>query len=70
MTKRNLIATAACLPDASPGGVMATAMRYLASAAPSATGCTLISSDGTARYISRKEAEADTQGRKAGQVVQ
>lgn len=70
MTRRNLIATAARVPDASPGGIMATAMRYLATAALSAMGCTLISPDGTARYISRADAEAYTHGRKAGQVMQ
>jgi hypothetical protein len=70
MNKRNLMATIARLPDASPGGMIATAMRHLASAAPSATGCTLISPDGTVRHISRAEAEAYMRDRKARQVVQ
>lgn len=59
-----LIATSACADDASPGGIVATATRYLAHAAPSATGMTIISPDGTARYISRAQAEQAVFGSK------
>ncbi len=68
--KPYLLASIAHLPDASPGGIIATAMRHLANAAGTATGCTLIGPDGTARYISRAEAERFTRGPKGGEVVQ
>lgn len=55
--KSRLLATVTRMDDASPGGILATGMRYLANAAPTATGMTIISPDGTARYVSRKEAE-------------
>jgi hypothetical protein len=45
-------------------------MRYLANAAPSATGMTMIEPDGTARYISRAEAERFINGPKAVEVRQ
>jgi hypothetical protein len=71
MTRKSyLLASIAALPDASPGGIIATAMRHLASAADTATGCTLIGPDGTARYISRAEAERFTRGPKGSEVVQ
>ena len=55
--KSHLLATVARMDDASPGGILATSMRYLAHAGPTATGMTIISPDGTARYVSRSEAE-------------
>jgi hypothetical protein len=70
MHKKHLLASTASLDDTSPGGIMATAMRYLANAAPTATGSTLIFPDGTVRYISRAEAERFAFGPKAGEVRQ
>lgn len=55
---RKLLVSAAHSPDPSPGGVIATAMRYLANAAPTAAGVTVIFPGGTTRYITRAEAEA------------
>lgn len=52
-----LIATAASVDDADPGGILATGLRYLAHAAPTVIGLTIIAPDGTARYVSRTEAE-------------
>lgn len=70
-TKRPyLLASVAHLSDPSPGGIMATSMRYLANAAPTATGMTMISPDGTVRYVSRAEAERFVHGPKAGEVHQ
>lgn len=60
--KSYLLATASLIDDTSPGGVVAATMRHLATAAPTATGATLISPDGTVRYISRAEAERYTFG--------
>ncbi len=70
MNRTRLLASISYLGDASPGGVIATAMRYLANAAPTATGMTMIEPDGTARYISRAEAERFVNGPKAGEVRQ
>lgn len=52
-----LIATSASVDDAEPGGILATGLRYLAHAAPTVTGLTIIAPDGGARYVSRAEAE-------------
>jgi hypothetical protein len=60
--KQRLLASVSFMPDASPGGVIATAMRHLAKAGPAATGMTMISPDGTVRYISRAEAEEFVKG--------
>lgn len=60
--KPHLLATVSRLDDSSPGGILATVMRHLAHAAPTATGATVISPDGTVRYISRTEAERYTFG--------
>lgn len=68
--KPYLLASIAHLSDPSPGSIIATAMRYLANAADTATGCTLIGPDGTAHYISRAEAERFVRAPKAGEVVQ
>ena len=56
-SKSRLLASVARMDDTSPGGILATGMRYLAHAAPTATGMTIIAPDGTARYVSRSEAE-------------
>lgn len=53
-----LLASAAKLDDPSHGGVIAETLRYLANAAPTATGVTIFSPDGSSRYFSRAEAEA------------
>jgi hypothetical protein len=70
LNKRQLLASISHISDASPGGIVATAMRYLANAAPTATGSTLVAPDGTVRYISRAEAERFVNGSKAGEVRQ
>jgi hypothetical protein len=70
MSKPHLLASVSFMPDASPGGILETAMRYLANAAPTATGMTCIAPDGTARYISRAEAERFVAGHKSGEVRQ
>ncbi len=70
MSKSNVVASIAFIPDASPGGILATAMRYLANAAPSATGMTMIAPDGTVRYISREEAERFANSPQSGEVRQ
>ncbi len=63
-------ASVAFLPDPSPGGIVATAMRALLAAGPTATGCTLINPDGTAHYISRAEAERYIHDPKPGEAHQ
>jgi hypothetical protein len=68
--KKQLLASVSYVPDSSSGGIIATSMRYLADAAPSATGMTMISPDGTVRYVSRAEAERFVHGPKAGEVHQ
>jgi hypothetical protein len=70
MNKSYLLASIAYLPDPSPGGIMATAMRYLANAAPTATGMTMIEPGGSMRYISCAEAERFAFGPEAGEVQQ
>lgn len=70
MKKSYLLASVGRLHDASPGGIVATAMRALANAAPTATGATLISPDGTVRYIGRAEAERYVRAPKAGETPQ
>jgi hypothetical protein len=70
MKKQFLMASVGRLPDASPGGVIAATMRVLANSAPTATGATLISPDGTVRYISRAEADRFVRGPKANEVTQ
>jgi hypothetical protein len=70
MNRTRLIASTPSPDDTSPGGILATAMRYLAGAAPTATGITCISPDGTVRYISRQEAERFVFGPDAGEVRQ
>jgi hypothetical protein len=70
MYRKCLLASVAHLDDASPGGILATAMRHLAKAAPTATGMTMISPDGTVRYISRAEAERFVTPPKAGEAHQ
>jgi hypothetical protein len=70
-TKRPyLLASVAHLSDSSPGGIMATSMRYLADAAATATGMTMISPDGTVQYISRAQAERFVNGPQGGECVQ
>jgi hypothetical protein len=68
--KKQLLASVSGHPDLSAGGIMATSMRYLANAAPTATGMTIISPDGTVHYISRAEAERFVNGPKDGEVRQ
>lgn len=68
--KQRLLASVSFIPDTSPGGVIATAMRHLATAAPSATGMTMISPDGTVRYITRAEAERYVNNPKSGELCQ
>jgi hypothetical protein len=57
MPRNPLLSSVSFLPEDSPGGIIATVMRHLANAAPTATGATLINPDGTVGYISREEAE-------------
>jgi len=64
--KQRLLLSVGYLPDASAGGIIATAMRQLANAAETATGATLIAPDGTIRYISRAEAERLVNGSRSG----
>jgi hypothetical protein len=68
--KKYLLASVSYLPDSSSGGVIATSMRYLANAASTATGMTMISPDGTVRYISRAEAERYVNGPKGDEARQ
>lgn len=71
MSYRNrLKASVAFMPDSSPAGVFATAIRTLLAAGPNAAGCTLINPDGTARYISRAEAERLAHEQKPAEVRQ
>lgn len=70
MNRPRITASFSRLSDASPSGILAEAMRYLAHAAPTATGSTLIFPDGTMRYISREEAERFVFGIKAGESTQ
>jgi hypothetical protein len=70
MRKHRLLASVAFMRDNSPGGLVATAMRILANSAPTATGSTLISPDGTMQYISRAEAERFVNGTGAGEARQ
>lgn len=65
-----LVASVTFTPDPSPGGTVATAMRALLAAGPTATGCTLINPDGTAHYISRAEAERYIRDPKPGEAHQ
>ena len=62
MTKPYLPASIDFMPDCSLGGMVATAMRQLVNAAPTATGLTMIEPDGTARYILRATAERFVHG--------
>ncbi len=68
MKKSYLLASVGRFHDASPGGIVATAMRALANAAPTATGATLISPDGTVRYIARAEAEEWVRAPRKGEM--
>lgn len=68
--QNRLLASVAFMPDPSPGGIVATAMRALRAAGPIATGCTMINPDGTAHYISRAEAERAMQGPIPGKAHQ
>ncbi len=52
------------------GHILAAAMRCLAHAAPDVYASTLVLPDGTARYISREEAERFVFGPDAGEVRQ
>ncbi len=70
MYKPHLLASVSFTPDASPGGILETAMRYLANAGPTATDMLCIAPDGTVRYISRAEAERFVSGHKSGEVQQ
>jgi hypothetical protein len=70
MSKSYSLASIKYMPDELPGGILATAMRYLANAAPTATGMTMISPDGTARYVSREEAERFANGPHSGEMRQ
>lgn len=70
MKRRYLLASTAKLDDPSPGGIIAASMRYLAHAAPTATGATIISPDGSLRYISRAEAERFVFGPKGREARQ
>ena len=68
--QNRLLASVAFKPDSSPGGIVATAMRVLRAAGPTAIGCTLINPDGTAHYILQAEAERTIQGPKPGKAHQ
>jgi hypothetical protein len=70
MSKFPLVASIAFIHHASSGGVLATVVSYLSNAAPTATGMTMIAPDGTARYISREDAERFANAPKAGEVRQ
>jgi len=70
MKKIHLLASTTCPDDASPGGILATAIRYLANADRTATGATLIMPDGTVRYLSRLEAERFVNGPQSGEAKQ
>ena len=66
MTKAKFFAAFFPVTDVSAADLLATAMRHLANAGPTATGATVIFPDGTSRYISREEAEHFTFGPPAG----
>lgn len=70
MKKTRLLASTANPVDMSFRGFLIIAMWELATAAPTATGSTLIFPDGTMRYISREEADRFAFGPDAGEVRQ